>query len=148
MAVLLCATETCAQTAPVPSNNAMSVPITMLQKGDFSGIRESLQIVVRIQGEWEKLWNRHVSFQSPPAPALAINFNNEMVVGVFAGEKNTGGYEVEITGAQLKGSRLYIYYAEKKPPPAAMTIQAFTQPFHLIKLPRSDAPTVFVEGTP
>ena len=71
-----------------------------------------------------------------------------MVIGLFAGEKSTGGYEVEITRAELKNSTLYIYYVEKSLASGGMAIQALTQPFHLAKLPRYDAPVVFVDLSP
>jgi len=67
-----------------------------------------------------------------------------MVAGVFSGEKSTGGYEVEITRAERKDSRLYLYYLEKSPPPDAIVTQVLTQPYHLVKLPRDDARVVFV----
>jgi len=66
-----------------------------------------------------------------------------MVVGLFAGEKRSGGFELEITATEQKNSKLYIYYVERDPPPDGIVIQALTQPFHLIKVPRSDASVVF-----
>ena len=66
-----------------------------------------------------------------------------MVAAVFLGEKTTGGYEVEITQAELQNSSLKIQYIEKTPTPGGMTIQALSQPFHLVKLPRYDAQVVF-----
>lgn len=119
------------------------VPLTNLQKGDFSGVRGPLQVVVRTQEEWDKLWKRHSSTAKPPSPPR-INFATEMVAAVFLGEKNTGGHEVEITRAERKNSTLYIYYLEKRPPSDAIVTQVLTQPYHLVKLPRDDAPVVFL----
>ena len=117
--------------------------MTTIQNGTSSGIREPLTMVVRTQGDWDTLWKRHASIQSPPPPAPAVDFSREMVAGVFAGEKNTGGYEVEITGVEVKDSRVYVRYGEKAPPSGGIVTQALTQPFHLIKLPKSDMPIVF-----
>jgi hypothetical protein len=134
--------------AQAPSSNPMTIPLTTIQKGNFSGIREPLQVVVRTQDEWNNLWKRHASIQSPPSPLPVVNFTTEMVVGIFAGEKTTGGYEAEITSAELKDSSLYVYYVEKSSTPGGMAIQALTQPFHLAKLPRYELPIVFVKGSP
>jgi len=138
--------EACA--AQNSRSNPMTIPVVTIQKGNFSGIHEPLQVTVRDQTEWEALWKRHTSNQSPPLPVPVVDFGTEMVVGLFAGDKTTGGYEVEITGAELKGSNLYIFYLEKNPAPGGMTIQAVTQPFHLIKLARQDIPVVFVKRNP
>ena len=120
-----------------------SVPLTNLQKGNFSGVREPLQVVLRTQEEWDNLWKRHSSSAKPPSP-LAINFATEMVAGVFLGEKATGGYEVEITRAEKRNSTLYLYYVEKSPSANAIVTQVLTQPYHLVKLPKDDASVVFL----
>ena len=126
----------------------MAIPLTTIQKGNFSGIREPLQVTVRTQDAWESLWKKHTSIQSPPSPLPAVNFTTEMVVGIFAGEKTTGGYDVELTRAELKDSTLYVYYVEKNPASGGMAIQALTQPFNLAKLARHDGAVVFVKQSP
>ena len=141
----LCLVDACAAQAPLPPAPVrMAISVTTIQKGNFGGIRKPAQIVVRTQEEWNSLWKRHVSIQSPPSSPPSVDFAAEMIVGLFIGEKNTGGYEVEITRAELKDSTLHVYYAEKSPTPGGIVTQALTQPFHLARLPRSDAPVVFV----
>ena len=131
-----------------PALTQISVPLSTLQKGDFSGVREALQIVIRTQDEWDNLWKRYSSIQANPPPTPPINFATEMVVGLFVGEKSTGGYEVEITRAERRDSKLYLYYVEKSPPRDAMVTQVLTQPYHLVKIPRDDTPVTFVRQNP
>jgi hypothetical protein len=108
--------------------------IATVEKGDRSGIRGPLQTVIRNQDEWKALWKRHSSTDTNPPPAPIIDFDREIVVGIFLGEKRTGGYEVEIVRAERRDSSLYFYYREESPPPGAMVTQALTQPFHLVKI--------------
>ncbi|HSE86928.1 MAG TPA: protease complex subunit PrcB family protein, partial [Candidatus Binatia bacterium] len=89
--------------------------IATVEKGDRSGIRGPLQTVIRNQAEWNAFWKRHSSTDTNPPPAPIIDFNREMVVGIFLGEKSTGGYEVEIVRAERRDSSLYFYYREKSP---------------------------------
>lgn len=110
------------------------ISIATVEKGDRSGIRGPLQTVIRNQGEWKALWKRHSSADASPPPAPIIDFNREMVVGIFLGEKRTGGYEVEIVRAERHDSALYFYYREKTPAAGEMVTQALTQPFHLVKV--------------
>ena len=105
-----------------------------VEKGQRSGIREALQTVIRNRDEWNAFWKRHASTNTPPALAPIVDFDREMVVGIFLGEKSTGGYEVEIVRAERRDSSLYFYYREESPPPNAMVTQALTQPFHLVNI--------------
>jgi hypothetical protein len=119
-----------------------SISLVTVQKGDFSGVREPLQAVIRTQEDWEKLWKRHAATAKPAGPPR-IDFTNEMVVGVFLGEKHAGGYEVEITRAERRVSTLTVYYSEKEPASEAIVIQALTQPYHLVKLGKHAASVNF-----
>ena len=110
--------------------------IATVVRGHRSGIREPLQTVIRKQDEWSAFWKRHSSTNPNPPPTPIIDFNREMVVGVFLGEKSTGGYEVEIVRAERRDSSLYFYYRGKNPLPGTMVTQALTQPFHLVKVPK------------
>ncbi len=71
-----------------------------------------------------------------------------MVVGLFLGQKTTGGYSVEITRAEVDGSNLRFYYRESSPPKDAVVAQVLTQPYHLVRLSRSQAVPVFTKESP
>jgi hypothetical protein len=118
------------------------LPIDTVEKGYRSGVRESLQVVIRNQDEWNAFWKRHSAIETNPPPAPSIDFNREIVVGIFLGEKSTGGYEMEIVRAERRDSLLYFYYREKIPSPGAIVTQALTQPFHLVRVPKYDNPQI------
>ena len=71
-----------------------------------------------------------------------------MVLGVFSGERPTGGYQVEITRTERTNTGLTVYYREEKPPADALVIQVIRQPYHLIRLPREEALPVFLMENP
>ena len=108
--------------------------LATVARGHRSGIGGPLQTVTRNQDEWNAIWKRHSSIDRNPPPAPSIDFDREMVVGVFLGEKSTGGYEVEIVRAERRDSALYFYYREKSPAVGAIVTQVMTQPFHLVKV--------------
>jgi hypothetical protein len=112
--------------------------IATVEKGYRSGIRAPLQMVIRNQDEWNAIWKRHSSVDANPALAPIVDFDREMVVGIFLGEKSTGGYEVEIVRAERRDSSLYFYYREESPPSGAIVTQALTQPFHLVRVAKYD----------
>jgi hypothetical protein len=112
--------------------------IATIEKGYRSGIRGPLQTVIRNQDEWNVFWKRHSSTDANPMLVPIIDFNREIIVGIFLGEKSTGGYEVEIVRAERRDSSLYFYYREESPSPGAMVTQALTQPFHLVRVAKYD----------
>jgi PrcB C-terminal len=126
----------------------LQVPFQTIAKGSRSGVRETSQIVIRSQSEWQALWKKHVSIDSNPAPLPAIHFDKEIVAAVFLGEKKTGGYDVEIIAAEQTPGALVISYREKGPPAGAIVIQALTQPYHIIRLARDDSLTTSFRRAP
>jgi hypothetical protein len=126
-----------------------ALPFSTVAKGFASGVLEPLQVAIRTREEWVALWARHTRAQVQPSSAPPVDFSREMVVGIFLGERATGGYEVEITKAERGETGLRIHYRSKSPDPGAMVTQARTQPYHVIKLVRDDSPLVFsLEGSP
>jgi hypothetical protein len=116
--------------------------IATVERGDRSGIHGPLQTVIRNQDEWKAFWKQHSSTDTNPLPAPIVDFDREMVVGIFLGEKRTGGYEVEIVRAERRDSALYFYYREESPRPGAMVTQTLTQPFHLVKVAKYQNPQI------
>jgi PrcB C-terminal len=133
-------TKPLSQLAAGQTNTKLKVDISFqtVVKGSRSGVREPLQIVIRSQAEWDALWKRHVSIETNPPPPPTIDFNKQIVIGVFLGEKPTGGYDVEITRAEQSDGALVLHYREKSPLPGSIAIQALTQPFHIIQVVRDD----------
>jgi len=126
----------------VPAEGA-ALPFSTVAKGFASDVLEPLQVAIRTRDEWVAFWARHTRAQVQPPSAPPVDFSREMVVGIFLGERATGGYEIEITKVERAGSELRIHYRSKSPDPGAIVTQARTQPYHLIKLMMEDSPLVF-----
>ena len=112
----------------------LPVSFRSVGKGYRSGVRAPLQVVARSQNDWTALWRQHVSDDLSSRPPPAIDFEKEVVVALFLGEKPTGGYDVQISRAEQTNDGLIIYYREKDPSPGGMVIQALTQPFHIVRI--------------
>jgi protease stability complex PrcB-like protein len=120
-----------------------ALTFSTVAKGVASGVLEPLQVAIRTRDEWVAFWARHTRAQVQPPSAPAVDFSREMVVGIFLGERATGGYEVEITKVERGGSELRIHYRSMSPEPRATVTQVRTEPYHVIKLRRDDSPLVF-----
>jgi len=72
-----------------------------------------------------------------------INFSEEMVVGVFLGEKQTGGYEVEVTDVLDQNDYIEFQIKINEPDPGEIVAQSITSPYHIIKLNKIEKEMVF-----
>src|SRR5439155_15566888 len=93
--------------------------------------------------EWLVVWARHAQSIGAVVPP-PVDFSREMVVGVFMGERDTGGYQIEIIEVERTASVLRVLYVTREPEAGAILTQALTQPFHLVRLARDDAFVSFV----
>lgn len=105
----------------------------------MSAIDSPRQVTARTSEEWSALWRAH----APGRPAPQVDLASEMVVGVFAGTKPTGGYAVQIVRAVERDGALVIEYRESSPPADAVAAQVLTAPYHLIVLSRYAGPVKF-----
>lgn len=135
----------CATAADNPQPPAT---IRSLAKGAFSGIREAKQAVIKDTEAWKKFWEQHTKTTRPPGALPEVNFQKEMAVVATMGTQRTGGFAIEIVGAETSGDKLRISIRRTTPPAGAMTIQALTAPFHFVSVPRSDLKPEFVDAGP
>jgi hypothetical protein len=121
-------------TAEINIKPIMPVTFQNVGKGYRSGVHAPLQIAARSQSEWTALWSQHAWVDSSSQQPPVIDFEKEIVIGLFLGDKPTGGYDVQISRVERRNDALTIYYQEKSPLPGAMVTQALTQPFHIVRI--------------
>ena len=122
------------------------ISFTTVDQGFQSAVQERKTLVIKNEKGWRELEQMQSSPFKPAKPVPTIDFNQEMIVAVFAGEKPTGGYGIEITAIEQDRARqqLRVRYRETKPPAGAMVTQALTQPYHIVRLKRIELPASFV----
>ena len=67
-----------------------------------------------------------------------------MAVGVFLGQRPTGGYTVSFESVTLEDGQVIARYIETEPPSGAIVSQALTAPYAVRLVRASDAPVQFV----
>ena len=133
----------CSAAAP---NSAIEYSFVTLGKGSQSGVRERKFVVIKNENDWKALWTSHTSLSVPPRAMPPADFQTEMIVAVFSGEKPTGGYSIEITGIREDSIKhaLEVVVHESNPSRDAMVTQVLTQPYHIVKLRQIQLPVTFV----
>jgi len=126
----------------------LPLTFTELLSGSYSTIQVARTFVVKNAQEYSIFWSQH-SPPMPPgvgAPDVAppfVDFSKHMVVGVFLGPRNTGGYSVKITSVEALGNGAKVSYEESQPGPNCVVTQAITYPFVIAIVTRVDGPVTF-----
>ena len=116
------------------------MPMTTIARGGVSSVMEPREAVVRTAAEWTSLWRDHAGAEAEPPE---VDFGKQMVIGVFLGSRNTGGYAVEITAVEQQGDAIVVRYTETKPGPGMLLAQVITSPFHLVSVPQVSGTVTF-----
>lgn len=114
----------------VTAQNA-GLMITNIAKKTNGMNQDAENIVATSADEWKALWIKHNGSEEKMPE---VDFDQEVVAAVFMGQKNTGGYMIEMTQAELNDDVLTITYKESVPPKDGFTTQVITAPVHLAKI--------------
>ncbi|MCI0448075.1 protease complex subunit PrcB family protein [bacterium] len=115
-----------------------TISYEVLLEGTYSGIREPLQKVITANEEWEQLWKKHVSVIVPQPPVPEVDFENNVVAALFAGEKMKSGYQIRLKEVVPQGKDVIVRYKMVEPPENSFTLTVLTQPFIFIKIPKPE----------
>ena len=61
-----------------------------------------------------------------------------VLVAVFQGQQNTGGYSVHITAIERRGDKLVVHATFTSPGPGAIVTQVLTSPAHVVSIAAAD----------
>ena len=126
----------------------VSSPISFetLDRGNYAGISQPFARTIEDGESWELFWNELYGNQIPIPLVREIDFSQKAIVAVGLGERNSGGYGIEIESVAIEEGTLAIHYRETTNTCGVVTM-AFTQPYHLAIVDRVDLPVRFFRNT-
>lgn len=102
-------------------------------EGAYSSVSQRTVAVLRDEASWKAF-----ASQLGPGSALdAVDWGKEQLLVLFAGERTSGGYRVEVTRIIAAGGAPVVNVTEVQPHATCATTQALTYPFAVIAMPRS-----------
>jgi hypothetical protein len=111
-----------------------NVTYTIIEQGSYSGLIEAKNYSIFNNNDWQLFWYQLKINQLAAPSAPQVDFSEEMVIAVAMGEKNSGGYKIEIEKITTT-DKINVYLKETTPDPAGITTQALTQPYIIVKIP-------------
>jgi hypothetical protein len=117
-----------ADTAP-GANPAPGTDVQMRRIGRWasSGIAGSRRLVILDPATWAHFWSELGAGVRPQ-----VDFGNDLVIAVAAGERTTGGHDIEVRRVTRVGNELRIEVLETNPSEGCVTTQAKTQPVDVV----------------
>ncbi len=116
-------------------------------RGSHSGVMSQREVLIESEYAFDGLWREIHSGRSPVPRKPRIDFETRQIAAVFAGEKPSGGYSIEVTGIQTEDEYLTVYFREQSPSPGDIVTQALTQPYHIIQFSRTEREVRFRSRT-
>ncbi|HZW98681.1 MAG TPA: protease complex subunit PrcB family protein [Trueperaceae bacterium] len=110
---------------------------TVASGNQATGVQSSRFELITNQQQLTSFWTRvHATqLQTPPLPS--VNFERETLIAIFQGQQTTGGYGVQAQRVVEERGELYVDVAFTEPAEGAMTTQALTSPWTLVRVLRS-----------
>ncbi|SEJ62965.1 PrcB C-terminal [Deinococcus reticulitermitis] len=126
-------TTTVITPAPTSPTSGGRVNFSEVASGTNANTAAAGVLLARTASEARALYATAYGRQTgiPTPPALAAG---ETLVGVFMGQRPTGGYSVRVTGATGQGSTLALRVQVNAPGPGAITTQALTSPWTIVRV--------------
>ncbi len=118
-----------------------SMTYQILLKGSHSNVEQAKNVVIKDKKELTKYYELYNSGRDPKILVPEVDFEKNMVVGIFLGEQTTGGFDIEIQSIKNTQEQMQIFYNVKAPDGPA--IMVMTQPFILIKVSKVDSKVIF-----
>jgi len=119
----------------INEKHALMADVETLARGDDSRLVEPRRFVIRDRQSFAAVYAAHAG-QDAAVPA--VDFETRMVAAVFAGERPTPGFSVEVIGTRREGADLVVLLDERTPDPNRVAAQVVVSPYHLVTLPRDD----------
>ncbi|MCP4191680.1 MAG: protease complex subunit PrcB family protein [Planctomycetaceae bacterium] len=113
-------------------------------RGYYSGVTKPGEQVIDNLKAWQKVWNEVHKTVNPQPKLPPVDFTKQIVLAVFMGQQNTGGYQIEITGVKQTDKAVVVSVRTTSPPPDSFTTQALTQPYDLLVVKNPTKPVKFV----
>ncbi len=122
----------------INKSGAADAPLRTLDQGGSTGVLSQRFEVIRDPASLDALWRQHTTVMSPPPPLPHIDFERDMVIAAFLGQKASGGVELQISKLDNVGGALTAHLSLTNPGKDCIVTQAFSQPYHIVVTPRHE----------
>ena len=123
------------------SNNQVLYEPADVINGTHGGYDTAKFLVIKEEETMHEVYNYLNRIRKPGFKKPIVDFDEEMVIALFMGKKNAGGYNIAIDSINEYESHLEIIVSESTPQENATMV--ITKPFYVCKIKRTDKEILF-----
>ncbi len=115
----------------------------LVGKGDLMGSENisNQNITIYDNGGWNKIINSIDQYRLQQLfTSTNVDFNNFQIIAVIDAVKSSGGHSIDITNIEETPNNIVVTIKHLLPGNATTVM---SQPFHIVKIPKSTKPVVF-----
>ncbi len=135
--------EQCCALSKEKGNVEKAIEVEQEWKGYHCAYTIASKLVIKTEDRWKEIWEKVHLLRLPKPELPKIDFEKEMVVAVFMGERSSGGYEIEIRKIIKTEKEIVVEVEEKEPSPESLQSMALIQPYHIVVVKSSPLPVRF-----
>jgi hypothetical protein len=120
-------------------NNPKDIPFEIIKNFQLAYQNEGIK-VFKNYNEFEKFYKSQTNLISDSIPKLNVNFENELLIGVFLGQRPTSGYSINVDRVVLESKKILVQASEICPKKDQIVLMVITYPSIFIKIPKYDYP--------
>ena len=114
----------------------------------YGGIAEPERSVIRNAAAWDAFWNRlRDAGEIEPVPTPAVDFDSRIAIVAILGERDRGGFDIDISDLALSGDDLVVGIRLTIPGATCSQPEVRTTPLSIVTVAETNAPVVFDEMT-
>ncbi len=114
-----------------------------IASGAVSGHKWAQNYVITDEVSWNNLWRTTYSNTTPMPELPKIDFSKEMVLAIYLGKKNTGGFNTFVEGVYEYDDHVLVSARKTTPQPGRNVIMITTEPYTIVKTERVDKEVTF-----
>lgn len=118
--------------------------VSVLSEGAYAPISERKNYVFRTQEEFQTFWTNTFGID---ATAPYVDFAEQQVIAVFAGERSTGGYRINVDSVSDQGGVRTVTITLTEPGDTCIVTQATSAPYQFVLAPKTILPLAKNERT-
>ncbi|MES2484430.1 MAG: protease complex subunit PrcB family protein [Bacteroidota bacterium] len=113
------------------TNANLGIAFEVLKQDAYGGREKKSSVVISSQADLASLY-KELGWSNVPM----VDFNKNNVVALFMGQKNTGGYSINVRKISVDGDTTTVYV--KTTEPDGMATMALTAPYTITIIPKTN----------
>jgi len=142
LSISACSTSPTVTTEDEDIGDNLNVRFNIISQGSHSNISLPNQLVIKNKKDWQRLLLIHNDPKTSRTPS--INFQDKIVIAIFAGQQPSGGYTVGVSNIKRINENLFLTLSFTEPKRNDPVSLALTQPFIILSTNKVEGKIIFL----